>query len=183
MATPEYEKLRQTYRPPGRVNWLLVTESPPPDDPADKGTRHFYQNDRAENDRLFWNTMRAIYPEAKDLSEAGLAKQKAKWLARFKNDGFYLIESLEQSLPHGTKTSERHQAIKAGLPELIKKIKMIADNKTKVILIKSTVYKIAAEELKSAGFNVINETFIDYPGYWREQQFAAKLSALLKKHS
>ncbi|HSX41410.1 MAG TPA: hypothetical protein VLF21_02140 [Candidatus Saccharimonadales bacterium] len=181
MADATYEKLRSKYKPK-HIKWLLVTESPPPAGGSDKGTRHFYEDGRPENDRLFWNTMRAIYPEAHEVTEMVLARDKVKWLERFAADGFYLIESLEQSLPHGTKTSERHAAIKAGLPELVVKINKLAEPDTEIILIKSTTYKMAAETLKEAKINVVNQGLIDYPGYWREQQFVAKLSALIKKN-
>jgi UDP-glucose 6-dehydrogenase len=180
MASAEYEKLRSNYRP-AEIKWLFVTESPPPP-PETGGTRHFYELGVESNDRLYSNTMKALYSEAVSLSEKQLGTDKEQWLRRFADDGCYQIESLEVSLPHGTKTAERHKHISQNLPTLIEKIKALATMDTKVILIKSTVYKMASEPLKAADINVINSDFIDYPGYWREQQFVQKLSSLMKAH-
>jgi hypothetical protein len=178
MADAEYEKLRQQYKP-SHIEWLFVTESAPPAASNTKSTRQFYRIGNYDNDRLFWSTMKALYPEARDLSKAGLEKEKAKWLERFKNDGCYQVESLDESLPHGTTTSQRHKALRDNVPQLIKKLQALVQPETKIILIKSTTYKMTAEALKEAGLNVVNDTFVDYPGFWREQQFRQKVSELM----
>lgn len=180
MAEPEYEKLRLSYKPT-IINWLFIAESPPP--PAGTvSTRHFYRTGVGTGDRLFANTIKALYAEASSLSEAELAEQKETWLRRFQQDGCYMIECLDESLAHGTTPTERKQKIKAALPQLIAKVQELATPQTQIILIKSNPYNIATNPLKEAGFKVINQALIDYPGYWREEPYRQKLAETIKNH-
>ena len=172
----DYEQLRQSYRPQ-QIKWLLVAESPPP--AADKtSTRHFYRPTAAgDGDRLFNNTIRAIYPEAPEPLE--LVAHKEEWLQRFKTDDFYLIEALTESLPHGTKTKDRLEALHDAVPNLIKRTKQLAGPDTKIILIKSTTFKMCTEPLREAGLNVINTETLNYPGFWQEEPYRTKLKQLI----
>ncbi len=180
MADQQYELIRQTYKP-ADIKWLFVAESAPP--PAGTiSTRHFYLNDVGEGDRLFTNTVKALYPEVLNIGETDLARQKHDWLKRFQSDGCYMIESLEESLPHGTTPAVRKQKIKDILPQLITKIEALSGPNTKIILIKSNPYNIASGPLKEAGLNVINDALIDYPGYWREEPYRQKLLQTMQKH-
>lgn len=176
----DYEKLRQSYKP-AVIKWLFVTESPPPQ-AGTTSTRHFYRAEAGEGDRLFVNTIKGLYPEAKLQSEAGIAKDKSKWLDRLKADGVYQIESLIESMPHGSSQAVRREALKAAGPDLIKRIQGLISLDTKIILVKSTVYNYLGKALKDAKLPVINEALLDYPGFWREQPYQAKLSALMAKN-
>src|SRR4051794_33970148 len=63
-----YESIRQKYRPKN-IKVLLIAESPPPA-PDVQSSRQFYYTDRVrKDDRLFTNTIRALYPETVDLPE------------------------------------------------------------------------------------------------------------------
>ncbi|HSX32355.1 MAG TPA: hypothetical protein VLF43_03770, partial [Candidatus Saccharimonadales bacterium] len=58
-----YEQVRQQYKPK-HIHILFIAESPPPA-PAVQSSRQFYYTDRVrKDDRLFTNTIRALYPEA-----------------------------------------------------------------------------------------------------------------------
>src|SRR5688572_29582726 len=76
-----YDEIRQKYKPE-RVKILLIAESPPPD--ADvQSSRHFYRSDRTrKDDRLFTNTIKALYEEAAELTEVQIQTEKKKWLKR-----------------------------------------------------------------------------------------------------
>src|SRR3954464_14648107 len=101
-----YETVRRKYRPKN-IKMLLIAESPPPP-PEIQSSRQFYFTDRIRrDDRLFTNTMKALYPDAAALSELELEKTKAEWLRRFQNDGFYMIEALEESQPHMVTKQQR----------------------------------------------------------------------------
>ncbi|MGI0133571.1 MAG: hypothetical protein ACREBW_01245, partial [Candidatus Micrarchaeaceae archaeon] len=77
----DYEHIREHYKP-ARINLLLIAESPPPS-PETQSSRQFYYADRIRSDdRLFTNTIWALYPETSRLSEAELEAEKAAWLLR-----------------------------------------------------------------------------------------------------
>lgn len=174
-----YNALREKYCP-AHIAMLLIAESPPPaaDVPS---SRHFYRSDRIRReDRLFTNTIRALYHEATELPEPELEAQKEQWLRRFQSDGFYMIEVLETSLKHEVTKEQRQELIRRHLPELLKRVNALADARTPIILIKSNVFDVAAEPLRSAGFNVLNKELVDYPGRFNQRAYREKLAALAR---
>lgn len=175
----QYDDLRQKYRP-NRIKFLLVAESPPP--AADtQSSRHFYRSEKLRrDDRLFINTIKALYPETADLNEQELEAKKEAWLHRFQSDGWYLIEALSDSQPHEITKKQRQAKIAAGMPDLIKKIASLARRETKIILIKSNVFDVAAEPLRQAGFTVLNNELLDYPGRFNQRAYRQKLSKLAR---
>jgi hypothetical protein len=157
---------------------LLIAESPPPK-PQIQSSRQFYYTDRIrKDDRLFTNTIRALYSEAAGLSEPELEAKKEDWLNKFKNDGWYMIEALEESQVHEVTKVQRQERIRESLPRLIERVRELASSDTKIILIKSNVYEAAAEPLKQAGFNVINRGLVDYPGHFNQRAYREKLAEL-----
>jgi hypothetical protein len=174
-----YDTIRQRYRP-DQIKVLLIAESPPPAAQIDS-SRHFYRsNPIRTNDRLFVNTIKALYPEASNLTEAQLEPQKKQWLRRFQADGWYMIEALETSLRHIVTKPERQARIRQNLPRLIERVKNLANQDTKVILIKSNVFDVAAEPLRQAGFTVLNTELVDYPGQFNQRDYREKLSKLAR---
>lgn len=175
-----YEVIRRAYRP-GRIKVLLIAESPPPA-PEVQSSRQFYYTDRLrKDDRLFVNTIKALYPEAANQTETQLEPDKEKWLRRFQADGFYMIEALEDSQEHKVTKHARQDKIAAALPRLLTRVKELADKNTKIILIKSNVFEVAAEPLRKAGFTVLNKELVDYPGRFNQRDYRQKLAGLLKK--
>ena len=47
---------------------------------------------------------------------------------------------------------------------------------TKLILIKSNVFDVAAEPLREAGFTVLNTELLDYPGHFNQRSYREKLA-------
>ncbi len=175
-----YEQLRAKYRPP-HIKVLLIAESPPPAADVD-GSRHFYRSEKMRrDDRLFANTIKALYPEVADKTEAQLEPEKEQWLRRFQTDGWYMIEALEQSQPHEVTKQQRQDLIRKNLPRLIEKVRQLADQDTKIILIKSNVFDVAAPPLREAGFTVLNKQLLDYPGRFNQRSYREKLAALVSK--
>lgn len=175
----DYEQLRQSYQP-DQIGWLLIAESPPPSASAE-GSRHFYRSDRPRpDDRLFSNTVKALYPEAADQPDTQLQTDKADWLGRLQSDGVYLIEALEESQRHEVTKKDRQAKIAAALPRLIERVGQLAGTNTKIILIKSNVFEVAAEPLKAAGFSVLNDKLVDYPGHYNQTAYRAKLGQLMR---
>jgi hypothetical protein len=175
-----YNNLREKYRP-RTVKVLFIAESPPPAAETDS-SRHFYRADKIrKDDRLFVNTIKALYPEAAHKTEAEIESDKEQWLRRFQDDGFYMIEALEESQVHEVTKDQRQERIKAALPRLIKRVHELATNNTKLILIKSNVFEVAASPLRDAGFIVLNTELLDYPGRFNQRAYREKLAKMLER--
>lgn len=174
-----YEKIRQQHRPQ-HIKTLLIAESPPPSAET-QSSRHFYRSEKIRSgDRLFTNTIRALYPETITLTERQLEEEKEHWLQKFQTDGWFMIEALEGSLQHHVTKQERQEAIHAHLPRLLERVRALATHDTKIILIKSNVFEVAAEPFRRAGYNVLNTELVDYPGRFNQQAYRRKLAALTK---
>jgi hypothetical protein len=172
-----YDKTRQHYRPE-HIKVLLVAESPPPS-AAVQSSRHFYRSEKLRtDDRLFINTIRALYPEAADMSELQLEQDKEQWLRKFQSKGWYMIEALDKSLAHPITKAERQELIRENLPHLIEHIKELIAPDTKIILIKSNVFIVASEPLQAAGFHLLNKELLDYPGHFNQRAYREKLAKL-----
>ncbi len=172
-----YDDIRQLYRPK-HIKVLLIAESPPPA-PAVQSSRQFYYTDRIrEDDRLFTNTIRALFPEAAAVPEVELEQRKEEWLRRFQTAGWYMVEALEMSQPHAATKKQRQERIRENLPRLIERVRSLVDPKTKLILIKSNVFDVAADPLRQAGFAVLNAELVDYPGRFNQRAYREKLAKL-----
>lgn len=178
MHIMHYDDIRQIYRPK-HITLLFIAESPPPEDSSIPSSRHFYRSDVVRsNDRLFTNTIRALYPETAELPEKQIQENKEQWLQRFSKDGRYMIEALEESQPHEITKKERQARITNALPRLLQRVKALADKDTKLILIKSNVFDVAAKPLKQAGYLVLNTELVDYPGRFNQKAYREKLAQL-----
>lgn len=175
-----YDDIRKQYKPK-HITLLFIAESPPPS--ANKqSSRHFYRSDKIRrDDRLFTNTIKALYPKAVNLTEGQIQPEKEKWLRKFESDGFYMIEALEESQVHEVTKKERQSRIAETLPYLIERVKTLAKPGTKIILIKSNVFDVAAKPLREAGFNVLNTALVDYPGRFNQRAYREKIEQLLSK--
>lgn len=172
-----YDDVRQHYRP-DHIKMLLIAESPPPA-PEIQSSRQFYYTDRIrKDDRLFTNTIRALYPETAELPEPELEANKQQWLKRFRDDGWYMIEALEDSQEHEVTKKDRQARIHQALPRLLERVRELAEPDTKIILIKSNVFAVATEPLRQAGFTVLNTELVDYPGRYNQRAYREKIARL-----
>jgi hypothetical protein len=175
-----YETARQTYKPK-HVKVLFIAESPPPA-PDIQSSRQFYYTDRIrKDDRLFVNTIRALYPETIVVPDPQLEEHKEHWLRQFQQDGFYMIEALDDSQEHEVTKKQRQEHIRSSVPKLIERVQELAGPDTKIILIKSNVFDVAAEPLRDAGFTVLNTELVDYPGHFNQRAYREKVATLLAK--
>lgn len=167
VAMKRISEARARYRPT-IIRYLLVAESPPD---LDSG-RFFYFDDVARKDSLFWETMKVLYPS--DMPPSGYPRcQKPEFLGRFKSDGFYLIDAVEEPLGNAS-TSLKVQRIRDSLPRLRDELRGVCQQGTKIILISATVFAACEALLKEDGFNVINSEMIDFPGSGCQQEFREK---------
>lgn len=172
-----YESVRLHYKPK-EVKLLLIAESPPPA-PEIQSSRQFYYSERIrKDDRLFINTIKALYPEVEDTKEPELEAEKETWLKRLQKDGVYMIEALDDSQEHEVTKKQRQERIANCLPGILEKVKALASPETKIILIKSNVFDVAAEPLREAGYMVLNTELVDYPGRFNQRDYREKLRKL-----
>lgn len=174
-----YDEARQQYKP-DKIRWLLIAESPPPqaDQPS---SRHFYRADRIrQDDRVFTNTIKALYDEVAEATEAELQPDKEKWLRRLQADGVYMIEALETSQRHEVTKKQRQEKIADAAPRLLERVGELATPETGIILIKSNVYDMAYQPLIEAGYKVLNQGLVDYPGQFNQRAYREKLGSLMR---
>jgi hypothetical protein len=128
------------------------------------------------------DTIRALYPEAAEQTEAIIETEKERWLRQLQRDGVYMIEALAESQEHEVTKRQRQERIAEVLPELERKIKGLVDDTAGIILIKSNVFDVAAESLCSAGLQILNTELVDYPGRFNQRAYREKLGYLAREY-
>ena len=107
-----YKELRERYKP-REIKCLLIAESPP----RSEDKRFFYNPDQEKYDFLFKSVMEAIFPDFKKNRKG----QKHRYLQRFKEQGFYLIDAVDTPI-NDRKRRERNKIIRENLKNKIKEI-------------------------------------------------------------
>lgn len=105
--------------------------------------------------------------------------RKAAFLARFKADGFYLLDAVEKPLGKVSSAIKRKR-IRQSLPRLRDDLRRTCENGTKVVLISAPVYEVCAAPLRAEGFNVLNKEMIDFPGSGCQKKFRKKFERLIE---
>ncbi len=166
----EIEKARKIYKP-DKIKYLLIAEAPP-----ESLDRFFYFSDVKTSDWIFLGVMQAIYPLKKEeyLSSKREPGLKEKLLIQFKEDGFYLIDLLDYPL------SFYSGNLSNTTEDLLKKVKLLSNEITQIILVKVNVYDIAFSLLTEKGFNVIDKR-IYFPASGGQLKFQEKFKAALKE--
>jgi len=171
-----FEIAREKYKPE-IIRYLLIAETPP------KSTynRFFYFENVDKQDSLFIETIKVLYPnEIKNFTTPEIRKVKGMFLEKFKNDGFYLIDSLDIPFEERYSPSQKVNLLKLGQVDLLKKIKALVNSKTEIILISATVYSANYFFLKQNGVNLLNSESIDFPGFGGQKKFRYKMGKIIK---
>lgn len=166
----QLEKARNKYKP-DRVKYLLVAEAPP-----DSVERFFYYDNVHQHDYLFLGVSQALYPDLKEnfLASRRSSKIKSSILLKFKADGFYLLDLSE--LPLSFTTGDLYSQ----LPTLVEKLIAVSEEKTKIILIKATVYDTAFQYLKQKRFENVVDTRVPFPGQGGQKAFQVQFNKALR---
>lgn len=177
-----HTELRQAYLPePGNLNTLFVAEAAP-DDPE----RFFYNDDVPTHDWLYLNLMKSLYKDARDLAVPQLRANKPEYLDRFRNNGYYLIDAIDDHLPVDTSTRARIDLIRQNAPkkaqEVAQLIGELGHEQTIIILIKSTVYQGLYHFFKDSNLPVAEQESIPFPSTGRQKQFKDGLNGLIEPH-
>lgn len=127
----QFEYARIKYQPQS-IKYLFIAETPP----KTNSDRFFYFENVTERDSLFIETMKVLYPHLTNNIDVKYIRQmKSKLLLKFKSDGFYLIDSLNEPFEQKYSTSQKIKLITLGQATLLNKIKKLCNKETKVILI------------------------------------------------
>jgi len=174
LSMKAFEAARRKYRP-DRVRVAFIAESPP-----QEGTgRFFYFEEVDVGDSLFLELMKALYTDARASTKA-VRRQKADYLQRFRDSGFYLIDASQEPIA-GESRGRKAKSIRAGLDQLKRDLAEIQHDDLKVVLISSLVYEICCEPLREAGFDIVNTEMIDFPGFGRQRDFHTKFARIIDR--
>lgn len=170
-----FARARKKYLPP-TVKLLFITEAPP--DPEEN--RYFFFEKVVRGDSLFLETIKVLFPEEVAAFETvkALRAEKVYFLERFQEEGFHLIHAVDEPQPDTTPAA-RKKTYRANLPSLIKQILTVVSVRTPIILVSAVVYEACYQGLKQAGFNIINESMIEFPNSGQQINFRRKLTRLL----
>lgn len=171
----KFEQARLKYRP-DNIKYLLVAETPPKSD----SNRFFYFLDVKKQDSLFLEVMKVLYADlVENLKTIEIRSDKKLYLNKFKKDGFYLIDSLNEPFEEKYSSAKKIKLLKEGQHNLLNKIKGLVTPQTKVILISATVYKANYIYLKNNNISLAHKTLIDFPGSGGQKKFRTKFTKAL----
>jgi len=168
----EYKQAALKYRPE-RIKVLFIAESPP----AYKHNQeksYFYFENNPRSDILFATISKALY----DINYRKSDRNKLELLERLKRDGYWLIDAVERPINRIddkiTTEKERGQLIREEIPTLLLRLDKlqetgIIDPETGIILIKKIVFNVLFTVLSQRGFNVLNDSKIDFPKYYNDR--------------
>lgn len=169
----QLDKARENYKPK-QVKYLLIAEAPP-----DSIDRFFYYEEVFKHDDLFIGVTKVLYPKLKDKHLASRRRKDGSMkkfiLEKLKGDGFFLLDLSE--LPLSLLTD----SLTSQVPLLIDKIKVVADKKTKIILIKTNVYDTAFSTLTGAGMKNVINCRITFPGSGGQTKFQLEFTEALRQ--
>jgi phage terminase large subunit-like protein len=105
-----FEYVRIKYQPQS-IKYLFIAETPP----KTNSDRFFYFENVTERDSLFIETMKILYPHLiNDIDVKDIRQMKSKLLLKFKSEGFYLIDSLNEPFEQKYSTSQKIRLITLG---------------------------------------------------------------------
>lgn len=170
----EFDKAREKYLPK-IIKFLFIAEAPPSVD------RFFYFEEITEHDNLFKSMMKTLYSE-KELDFNKSKNIKSRLLRKFCNDGFFLLDAVEDVLPNNKKSTKRNY-IKNDYNKFCNKLEKYKIKNKPIILISKYVYEILKPKLTDDGYNVINNKMIPFPLYNGKSEFEFLIAELLSKHA
>lgn len=167
-------ELRNQYLPQ-RIRVLFVAEAVP-----DSPDRFFYYEKVAEKDWLYLYLMRALYG---DMSVDYLRTNKAELLARFKADGFYLVDAVDDPITTKMSSDTRTEMVRTNASKKVAEIKNLlaeyGDSNARIVLVKQTVFDGLYEPLMNEGLPVANKSSIYFPSSGQQQKFLEQMRQTL----
>lgn len=172
----DVEKLRKSYLP-NKIKVLFIAEAKP-----DADDRFFYYDKVKTHDYLYLHLMYALYDKTKDDVQY-LRDHKAEFLNRFKEDGYYLVDAVDE-IRSNPPSSKRTRIIRANAVNKISEIRELlakhGDQNTKIVLVKATVFD-ALYDLMKEDFNIVNDFKIYFPSTGNEADFLKQMSKVTQE--
>ncbi len=164
-----YDELRSAYRPE-HLRVLLIGESPP--DPG-IGARRFFYAPKLSIDNLYRGVAQAVYGR-----EPGFdVRAKPEILRRLQQDGFWLIDAVEQPV-NKVSAPLRRESIAQAVPGLVDRCLELAPERG-VVICHGLVYRLAAPELRARGVTILHREALPFPlGNWRSEFVTGMRQAL-----
>lgn len=170
------ETARLKYKP-DRIRCLFIAEAPP----KQGSERFFYFENVRTQDTLFLELMKYLYPNStRGVKAKVIRDRKEDLLTHFKEDGFYLIDSLDIPFDKKYSNSQKIKLLKENQAGLLEKVKSLIREDTRVILISATVYHANYNFLFSKGIPILNTELVDFPGSGGQKKFNMKMPRLLQ---
>ena len=160
-----YHNLRNRYLPK-TLKLIFILESPP------ASGKYFYDETGYTSEPLFNELMKALQYRPKN---------KKDGLEFFKGKGFFLIDSTYNPVDK-LKENERRDVILSDFNNFLADLQEINLNESPLILVKANVCRLLEENLKTRGFNVLNEGIIvPFPSNGQQNRFQNKIKKILDK--
>lgn len=144
--------------------------------------RFFYFESVHEKDYLYIETMNVLHT---DRSEDNFRPPNKAWyLQRFKDDGFYLIDVFDTPIDGEIRNRIRKEWVLANQEEVLRKMERLKPSitdETRIILIKASVYELDLI-LRSAGYNVANTNMIPFPSTGHQMEYREEMTQVLEPY-
>ncbi|KKU29568.1 MAG: hypothetical protein UX41_C0015G0002 [Candidatus Collierbacteria bacterium GW2011_GWE1_46_18] len=158
----EVRRLAAQKYQPEKIRLLLVAEAPPRAE-----DRYFYFESVDKQDSLFRYVVRCV------LNIEPTREGKAEYLSALKEMGIFLIDLVQDPLGPKDKLIDA-----ADLNSLTSRCKTLQPEA--IVLVKTTVYDVAFDSLRSVGLPVVDER-IPFPGSGQQLRFVSAFTSALEK--
>ena len=162
---------KERYRPES-IKLIFIAEAPPC-----ATDRFFYFEDVQKGDSLFLHIIRAVFPDLEQWPTKEIRARKEELLYRFMEAGYFLDHSVPESIPKGTKPKDKVAIIKGEQAGLIKRLE-VYKSQAKLVLISANVHNLNYEPLLNAGYNILNDFKIPYPGSGQQGKFKVGIAQI-----
>jgi len=166
-------QLREGYKPK-KIKVLFVAESPP--ESTGEDLRFFYNPKCERWDHMYRAVMEAVFPDF-----VHCRGEKDRWLRKFKEHGYYMIDATDTPVNRRS-TAERRRKLKAAVKGKLAKIAKLVSRNTPIILVKKNVFEAFAGPLCRARYNVIHKSFLPFPSHGHQRRFIDACRKCLSKH-
>ena len=162
--------MRERYQPE-RIRLLFVAESPPA--PTADEVRFFYNAELERWDHMYRAVMQAVFP-----SFEYRPGEKDKWLRRFKANGYYVIDAIDEPVNHLPR-KHRDALLLAAVEPRVREIEKLVSRRTPIVLVKKNIFSLFKPRLCEEGFRVIHDAFLPFPSHGHQSEFIAGLRKCL----
>lgn len=167
----EHVIAREKYRPQS-IKLMFIAEAPP----CTEG-QFFYFENVLKGDSLFLHVIRAVFPDLEGMETKELRARKEEMLYRFRDEGYFLEDSVFDVIPKGTSAKDKEKAVVGGQQNLVERITPYKTS-TKFILLSALVFRTNYELLKKEGFDILNEQIIPFPGSGQQGKFKQGMASI-----